>query len=1158
MEGMNQILPMNGMMNQDSDYRYARSSDGEVVSRTNLRTNSIDGKRFVNTKLKGNTLINFVLPNGDNKVIGWCIDYQHSAIIYFIYNSLYNHSVLRYYQKTKVIEKIWYSRPSLGFEDGDIRAFVAGELVYWCNNSQPLKSFVLDWAANYTNGTSIGDGGTYSAAQVSNLATDVFPMIKKPPVYKPDVEYVDITEYPIYIGEPINFNNLRRRMFQFKYQYTYFDGQQSAWSPISKVPLPPAEVSTDGEWAEEITKNNGVQVTINTGNAYVEKITVAARECQDRDALGDFFTFDVVEKYSSDGTRRVDDNIDYAGTIFLNNKILTSINTEINNRYCDDVPLSASDMLLLDGKYIAIAMPVKGYDLEDVDYDLEAVEGEVDFNLAISNMFVYADGNDYYVTIPLGYFPSSDYIIHFKDYDGVWHTYTYASPAMEPPFYRSTIAAILAGDIEADKANVSHLLSASIVTGETYKIKLNFNYSIPPTGDPVVFTAYVNIGASTQENVYKHLKRGQYHPFVLIYNDGFGRYNIAQGDNELFSPYESNCPSPYRVQCRMSVNNKPPDWATTYRVGYIKNKSYIYLLQLGYVESFADGEELDGDPDQTYELPDGKYFLRINQCINRLRDEFPAITVANYSFVEGDRCRSICGENEGITYELEPYTATFEKTDDDGNFLTDEGFLIDANLVDIGNVIQLLEIYRPNVALQSTVFVETGDEYPIIDAGLATRRHGVNPKVSGDTEQTLDAFNEPSTPAILNLDFGDCYFRGRVQVNPDTMAVTATIVEDMAYSDFYLSTGMDIGRATAKIDSKQQELNSIVRSENWIEGSLVNNLNVFLFSAYHFDASDAYGRITGIVEMGGTLKVLQEHKEGSIMIGEVNFKDADNGDWIFIQDTVFGAYRRYPEDRGTTYRRSMASNVRYLYYFDESTGELIRSAPNGQAAVSKDYNMQNWFEKKAKQLREYDGDKGVVVSFNNDYEEVYVSFSIGDENETVVFSEKEGSKGWNHFITLYNDTGIPENLAFFKDNLFSFFNGQLYLHNSGANNTFFGKLHGCSVTAIVNQYATIAKRFSNIRVSTNTNIWDVEFNIPEGLNYPAQKSLLKPALFRERENALYSDILRSIINRAGAEDVNLLHTGQRMVGETMSVLISDSTATEAELGVATVNFLIAR
>jgi len=1148
MEGLQQILPINGAMNMDDDARYVRSSEGQVVERVNLRPNSIDGNRWLNRKIKGNELISiethtglpFVLPQrGENKCIGWCKDYQSDAIIYFIYNSLSWHCILRYYQKEKSIEKIWYERPELGFEDTIVKAFVADKMLYWCNGEQSLKSFIIDWAVKYHYPAyTIGDDKSYSDLGTLDLEEVILPMCKRPPQFKLELEYTSTGVDPDDPTIPIIFNNLRRRMFQFKYKYVYLDGQESAYSPISKVPLPPDEVSITGEWNDEIITNNAIQITYNTGNNYVKKIVFSVRECQDRTAIGDFYIFKEIEKFKKDHTKVIFDDLLQSDVYFLNTQKLENINTEINNRYCDDIPLSASDMLLLDGKYTSLAMPVKGYDLVDVDYDLEAVEEIVEatqqsFNMAVTKQTKSFYGKEILIEIPSLFYANAVYAISFVDVDGVAHN-VQINTAGAYAGYPDSMADDFATAFLAD--SVEDLLTAE---GQGSKVYLLFWNAFPTSIVAEVFPF-----AALPQPVYKNLKRGQYHPFVIIYNDGFGRYNIAQGDKELFSPYEDFVENK-TVNCKISINNKPPIWATTYRIGYLPNKSYTWFLQLPYVECFDKNKS---SPDYE-DVPDGYYFLRINQAIDRWRDIYPNLYVSAYVFQEGDRVRSVCHTE---TYEiLREFTVT--KQDDS----TETGYLINIDLSDADNTITLLEIYRPNPSISAlstaynNIFYETGDEFEILDAGLDTRRH------DGDTAQTLDVNNNPSTPAILTLDFGDTYLRGRMGIEPDD-SETPTTVEDLHYTDFFTSSGIDIGRITAKVDSKQKELNSIVRSEQFIEGSLINWLNVFLFSTVHFDASDIYGRIIGIEEMGGTLKVIQEHKEGSIMIGQVTEKQADFGDWIFIGDTVFGAYRRYEEDRGSVYRRSIAENRRYIYYFDESTGEFIRSSPNGQAPISKEYNMQNWFEKKAKEIREYTRYKDVITAFDNDYEEVMVSFIIGAEIETVVFSEKEGFKGWTYFGTYYNDDDFPEDFATFKDNLISFMNGQLYLHGGGALNTFYGKLHGCSITIPVNQYASVMKRFSSIRVSTDKNIWYSEFNIPEGVNYPAQKSRLVPAIMREKENALYSDVLRNIINRAGMEDINIIHNGNRMVGESMEVTLTDDTDESVNLGTVQVNFLIAK
>jgi hypothetical protein len=162
------------------------------------------------------------------------------------------------------------------------------------------------------------------------------------------------------------------------------------------------------------------------------------------------------------------------------------------------------------------------------------------------------------------------------------------------------------------------------------------------------------------------------------------------------------------------------------------------------------------------------------------------------------------------------------------------------------------------------------------------------------------------------------------------------------------------------------------------------------------------------------------------------------------------------------------------------------------------------------------------------------------------------------YRTYFNDTDIPELFATFKDTLVSWMNGKLYLHNTGINNKFYGKLHGCSLKAVVNGHLTYTKRYSSIRLSTDKNLWNIEFTIPQGENYPDQKTILRTAMMRKKENALYSDILRNIISRAGVEDFTLIYDGTRMVGEYMDVEISDATSDDVSLGAVQVNYLIAK
>src|SRR5690606_22818943 len=115
------------------------------------------------------------------------------------------------------------------------------------------------------------------------------------------------------------------------------------------------------------------------------KIKVAVRDASVRNT-GAFYKFDEIEKFDGD-TQLVPSDTTY-DTYFLNNTYLESIDNDYGNAYFHDVPLAAKDLILLDGKYIAMSMPKKGYDFdeEDLDYSLSYNEEETDFSIVSTPM----------------------------------------------------------------------------------------------------------------------------------------------------------------------------------------------------------------------------------------------------------------------------------------------------------------------------------------------------------------------------------------------------------------------------------------------------------------------------------------------------------------------------------------------------------------------------------------------------------------------------------------------------------------------------------------------------------------------------------------------------------------------------------------------------
>lgn len=1160
MREISQICPLNGAMVKDVAPKFIDSSKGQVMERTNLRNSGLDGDTFVNKKFKGTLLVEASLPvTGTNKCIGKIKDTQNDALIYFIYNSLGNHCIFRYMTKAKVLQNIFLSKSVLDIEDAPLRGQVVEGKVYWVNGSKQPKAFNILRAYNYTNSVSSTD--IYTDSDLAR--TDFFLYATEPPKFGPSCSYgSDATT---------NFNNLRKKLFQFKYAYQYFDDQISSWSPISKVPVPVNEISTEGAFVSDITVNNNITVTVNAGSRLVKKILVAASDTSPRNA-GSFFQFAEIDRTALDEDQVTED------VVFYNNKITKSIDTEMGNRYSDNIPLSGNDMLLLSNKYLAISLPEYGYDTVDTDYTLSAYEELKDFQGREPVFDMRTDssysqklqghalvwGQVAAVWLPDVFVPNATYAISFTAFN-TFHFYfqitagaTYAGyPAtMRDAFLTqirnkvtTDLTELSAEDIYVENIMLPHGIFGALQDVPT-GIALAFAPGAGPVG-PVGFTISYLKGtlykdARTMLPAYKHLKRGQFHPFALIYNDSRGRYNVVQGDEELYSPLftsDSTTDTKKLIRCLWTINHRPPMEAVAYRWCYIRNKSYTYF------EYFYHAKSVVGTGVDANGIPAGKYFVPLNQSLQRMRDLYPNFIVSDYVWQNGDRIR-LAGSTTSYEILKEHLWINPTITDDSGM----NGFLIDVELgEDVPGILNekylpLVEVYRQNPSPQDNIYLEIGEEFEVLDAGTDNRRHA-----GPVTSQSADL----TTSATGLFDFGDVYLRGRVFVGADNIPLFLPI-EHEYLSDYYRSDAIDVGRAGAKIESKNKTLNRIARSENYIEDTEFNDINVWLSGTDFHTASNVDGQITGMELAGDVLKVIQTHKESSIYVGKTEVRDGGGQQLLTLSDNVFTNPRIYEEFRGTTYRNSLISNERNIYYFDESTGEFIRSSPNGQEAISTLYGYKSYFEKKAKALREYNGHKDVIVGINNDYKEVYISFVMGTTNETVVFSEDPTTKGWKSFIVLSAAAGVPELFADFGDRMFSFLNGKLYVHDSGATlNNFYGEQKSFSIKVPVNNLGHETKRFRNIQINSDQNVYDIQFDIPASNTYRLQKSVLKPSVMRTTNNRIVSDILRNILNEKGIEDVNLLYDGQKLIGEHVIVTLSGTGPDEIELREIEVKSLIA-
>lgn len=95
-EHQNNTNVFTGVMDLDSDLTQVSRSD--YVYALGIR-NGKGGTRGVITNTKGNFLVEYPMPAGENTCIGTFEDSRFVSVIYFIFNSLGNHLILRYFAK---------------------------------------------------------------------------------------------------------------------------------------------------------------------------------------------------------------------------------------------------------------------------------------------------------------------------------------------------------------------------------------------------------------------------------------------------------------------------------------------------------------------------------------------------------------------------------------------------------------------------------------------------------------------------------------------------------------------------------------------------------------------------------------------------------------------------------------------------------------------------------------------------------------------------------------------------------------------------------------------------------------------------------------------------------------------------------------------------
>src|SRR5690606_29139811 len=126
----------------------------------------------------------------------------------------------------------------------------------------------------------------FKNGEYTPVTRDIINVVKKPSLVPPRCSYGNDTSK--------RANNLRNKLFKFQSILVYDDFEESVCSPVSSVPYPLNIL--DEDYTNEITNNNVINITIESGSKNVKSIKLLMSWSEGNNQWSDFVVVDDINK----------------------------------------------------------------------------------------------------------------------------------------------------------------------------------------------------------------------------------------------------------------------------------------------------------------------------------------------------------------------------------------------------------------------------------------------------------------------------------------------------------------------------------------------------------------------------------------------------------------------------------------------------------------------------------------------------------------------------------------------------------------------------------------------------------------------------------------------------------------------------------------------
>jgi hypothetical protein len=1067
-----------------------------------------------------------------NTCIGSYYDELKQRVFFFVYNSAGRDAIFSFNTNTRAITTLLMSKVDSQVDE-DIFSFSPdypivsvnilyrtesdGDILCWTDrNQRPMKLNLrdVDTAVNPTK--------VYGANWKKSYLTVSRPM----PLLSPICKY--LSEGTI-ASETVN--NLKNKVYQFRYRWVYKDFTKSTWSPWSRL-FAPENVDALATEIDPL-KNNTISVKYFSGGTDVLKIEIAGRHSIDS-VFSDPFLVETVNKAGL-----FDDNeYEYK---FRNNEAYAYVDVAESNQLFDYIPLKANSQELLNGNVLIYGGITEGRTPIDSTGATVSIAATTTLSLVANTVTTANFTATLYPQYTFIYSPSKNYASghYFYVFDGtpvVGDQYEFEFTLHKDSLGDTVVTipiTVLAG--EASVSAIQNKLLTAINSNSDFNnyglsggVTLGLSgtdpafplkYGIKVGGDPTGF-AWQDSGnffpinyaggaglppdpTGVNNACYKHKSRFS---FGICYFDDYGVTNgVMTADAlKIITPEIDSADlggSPLTIpKIEFSVTNRPPLWA--------KYFSFVRTTNL----TVSDFKTIITDLTKKDTVNKFAYLAITKYQENK--SGYPA-----YSFAKGDRVRIIGRKNnpEAIyDYPVLSYVKSVEVTEvvlNPNNLWLKIPY--DTTWMSVFDTIHdyYIEVYTPAVSTseENQVFYEFGETYKTkIDANGNLIHSGTT------QDQVIGAGAQPAKFIFIR---GDVYSRERDAID----------ILDKSMSDKYGSKVEGLGRPFVMDEyAKEAYYPTLVRySLEYQSGTSINQTNRFY--AANFDEYDREkGDIQRLKTRGRQLRVFQNRACGVVPILQSVVQTADGNGVLSQSAEIINKIQYYLGEYGVGGQYcSIASSASSDYFSDPVRGCQVRLSGDGITPISELYKAHFYLNPiliKYNKIRTNITNigKAKILAFYDQFNEEFVT-AMQESTGTAPDKTSPLTFGFNEFRNSYTSfyDYSPEWISTAGNLVISWKSGVLYTHdNTSTYCNFYGVQYLPSVTAVFNQYEQIKKRYNTITMLAS-KVWAPNTNGDITTNL-SQNSSLQSTDFIFKDDKIHASFKRDSGSTGGLYNGNVL------------------------------------